>query len=453
MTIAAISTAAAPGGIGIVRISGENAREIADKVFKAKSGKKTASMKGYTAAFGEAFTKEGEKIDDVIALVFAAPRSYTGEDTVELSCHGGLYVTQRLLKAVLSAGAVLAEKGEFTKRAFLNGKMDLAQAEAVMQLIQANEEQSAKAAIAGNSGILSQKINHMKVRLTDMAAHLSVWADFPDDDVPQVDEKQLQVDLQEVRKDLKELLSGFDKGKMMREGVSVVIAGRTNAGKSTLMNLLSGCERSIVTHYEGTTRDVVEETVIVGGIPLKLADTAGIRDTEDPVEKIGVNLSKEKIRSAQLILAVFDISKPLEESDMEWIQLLENQRVIAVFNKTDLEQKADIEFIKQKFKNHVFLSASQGKGISDLEKKLAKVLHTEDFNPMSGILYTERQRIDTERALAAVQEAIDAYSSGLTLDAVTICVEDALSALYELTGENVSESVIGEVFEQFCVGK
>ncbi|WP_099205111.1 tRNA uridine-5-carboxymethylaminomethyl(34) synthesis GTPase MnmE [Scatolibacter rhodanostii] len=453
MTIAAISTAAAPGGIGIVRISGKQAREIADQVFQAKNGRKTKEMKGYTAAFGEAFTKDGEKIDDAVALVFSAPKSYTGEDTVELSCHGGLYVTQKLLQSVVSAGAVLAEKGEFTKRAFLNGKMDLAQAEAVMQLISANGEQAAKAAVAGNSGALSHKIADMKSRLTDMAAHLSVWADFPDDDVPQVDEKKLHEDLHIVEKALTDLLNSFDQGKMMREGVSVVIAGRTNAGKSTLMNLLSGCERSIVTHFEGTTRDVVEESVMLGGIPLKLADTAGIRETEDPVEQIGVSLSKEKIKSAQLILAVFDISRPLEESEWEWMEQLDSRHVIAILNKTDLERQANVEKIIEKFPHYVYLSAAQGNGLVDLEKILAKVLQTEDYDPLSGILYTERQRADTERALIAVREAISAYESGLTLDAVTICVEDSLTALCELTGENVSESVISEVFEQFCVGK
>ena len=453
MTIAAISTAAAPGGIGIVRISGQQSREIADRVLKAKSGKKAADMKGYTAAFGEAFTRDGEKIDDVIALVFAAPKSYTGEDTVELSCHGGLYVTQCLLQAVLAAGAVLAERGEFTKRAFLNGKMDLAQAEAVMQLINANGEQSAKAALAGGGGVLSQKIGALKDQLTDMAAHLSVWADFPDDDVPQINEEELLRDLKKTAEDLKVLLKSFDQGKIMREGISVVIAGRTNAGKSTLMNRLAGCERSIVTHYEGTTRDVVEESVMVGGIPLKIADTAGIRETDDPVEQIGVNLSREKMKTAQLILAVFDLSRPLDESERNWMDSLDSDRVIAVLNKTDLPPQADVQAITERFPHVVYLSAAKGEGLEALEQMLAKVLHTEHFDPMSGVLYTERQRADTEKALHSVEEAIAAHESGLTLDAVTICVEDALTALCELTGENVSEQVIGEVFANFCVGK
>lgn len=453
MTIAAISTAAAPGGIGIVRISGENACEIADKVFRAKSGRKVVEMKGYSAAFGEAFTSNGEKIDDVVALVMLAPKSYTGENTVELSCHGGLVVTQNLLNSLISAGAKPAEKGEFTKRAFINGKLDLSQAEAVIQLVNAGSEQSAKAAIAGSGGALSKKIEIMKKKLIDLAAHLSVWADFPDDDVPQIDEDKLLVDLKSIEDELSLLIKSFETGKIIREGVSAVIAGRTNAGKSTLMNLLAGCERSIVTHYEGTTRDVVEESIILGGIPIRIADTAGIRETDNPVEQIGVNLSKEKIKAAQLVLAVFDVSRPLETEDIQWIDLIDNQSFIAVLNKTDLGVKADISQITDKFANHVYISAAEGNGISDLEKTLVRVLKTEDFDPLSGVLYTQRQRNDTKRALDSIIEAIFAKNSGLTLDAVTVCVEDAITALCELTGENVSESVISDVFEKFCVGK
>lgn len=453
MTIAAISTAAAPGGIGIVRISGDDACKIADKVFKAKSGRKTADMKGYSASFGEAFTLSGEKIDDVVALVMLAPKSYTGENTVELSCHGGLVVTQNLLDAIISAGAKPAEKGEFTKRAFLNGKLDLSQAEAVIHLINAGSKQSAMAAVAGNNGALSKKIDTMKAKLIDLAAHLSVWADFPDDDVPQIDEDKLLIDLKEIKQELDLLIKSFETGKIIREGISAVIAGRTNAGKSTLMNLLAGCERSIVTHYEGTTRDVVEESIILGGVPLKIADTAGIRETDNPVEQIGVNLSKEKIKAAQLVLAVFDVSRPLEKEDIEWINLINNQSVITVLNKTDLGIKADISQITDKFADYVYISAAEGKGLSDLEKMLIKVLKTENFDPLSGVLYTQRQRNDTKRALESVEEAILAQSGGLTLDAVTVCVEDAITALCELTGENVSESVISDVFEKFCVGK
>ena len=335
-TIAAISTAPAPGGIGIVRISGGEAFAVAEKVFRGVSGKKLSQMKGYTAQLGGAYTPTGEKLDDVVALVYRGPKSYTGEDVVELSCHGGLYMTKRLLQLVLDAGAAPAGPGEFTRRAFLNGKMDLAQAEAVMGLISASGEQARKAALAGSTGVLSRKIESIKQGLLEQAAHLAAWADFPEEDVPQVEEAALLKGIRQGEKALEELLQGFDRGRMYREGLVTVIAGRPNAGKSTLMNLLSGCQRSIVTQYAGTTRDVVEETVMVAGVPLRLADTAGIRDTDGPVESIGVQAARQRLETAQLVLAVFDSSQALEKEDWELMDALENVPAIAIVNKSDL---------------------------------------------------------------------------------------------------------------------
>ena len=341
-TIAAISTAPAPGGIGIVRISGGEAFAVAEKVFRGVSGKKVSQMKGYTAQLGGAYTPTGEKLDDVVALVYRGPKSYTGEDVVELSCHGGLYMTKRLLQLVLDAGAAPAGPGEFTRRAFLNGKMDLAQAEAVMGLISASGEQARKAALAGSTGVLSRKIESIKQRLLEQAAHLAAWADFPEEDVPQVEEAALLEGIRQGEKALEELLQGFDRGRMYREGLVTVIAGRPNAGKSTLMNLLSGCQRSIVTQYAGTTRDVVEETVMVAGVPLRLADTAGIRDTDDPVESIGVQAARQRLETAQLVLAVFDSSQALEKEDWELMDSLENVPAIAIVNKSDLPTRMDV---------------------------------------------------------------------------------------------------------------
>ena len=452
-TIAAISTAPAPGGIGIVRISGGEAFAVAEKVFRGVSGKKLSQMKGYTAQLGGAYTPAGEKLDDVVALVYRGPKSYTGEDVVELSCHGGLYMTKRLLQLVLDAGAAPAGPGEFTRRAFLNGKMDLAQAEAVMGLISASGEQARKAALAGSTGVLSKKIESIKQGLLEQAAHLAAWADFPEEDVPEVEESQLLEGIRRGEAALSQLLEGFERGRMYREGLVTVIAGRPNAGKSTLMNLLSGCQRSIVTQYAGTTRDVVEETVMLAGVPLRLADTAGLRDTDDPVESIGVRAARQRLETAQLVLAVFDSSQALEKEDRELMDALEGVPSIAIVNKTDLPSQIAVEEIQARFEKTVFLSAATGEGLEDLEQALSEILDTKEFHPQEGVLFTQRQRADAQTALDSLREGEQALLGGLTLDAVTVCVEDALTALSALTGEHVSEEIVDRVFEEFCVGK
>lgn len=452
-TIAAISTAEAPGGIGIVRISGPEALLIGDRVFKAKNGGRLSASKGYTAKFGGAFTQEGEKLDDVVALVFRAPNSYTGEDVAELSCHGGLYVTRRLLREVLAAGAAPAGPGEFTRRAYLNGKMDLAQAESVMQLIGASGEQAARAAQAAGSGALSRKMAAMRESLKGTAAQLAAWADFPDEDVPEVENGPLLETLEGHIRELGALLRGFEQGKVFREGVDTVICGRPNAGKSTLMNLLAGCSRSIVTEFPGTTRDVIEETVLVGGVPLRLADTAGLRETDDPVEQIGVRTARERMGTAQLVLAVFDSSHPLTAEDCALMESLRDTRCIGVINKTDLPPSGIEGKIEESFACTARISAATGQGLSELEEAIGQALGTVDFNPSAAALSTERQRADAARAKAALEEGAGALEAGMTLDAVTVCVEEALSALYALTGENAAEEIVDEVFSTFCVGK
>ncbi len=452
-TIAAVSTGMAPGGIGIVRISGPEARQIADRVFRSKSGKAIGEMKGYTAQLGGAYLPSGEKLDDVVALVFAAPKSYTGEDVVELSCHGGLYVTRRLLQEVLRAGASPAGPGEFTRRAFLHGKLDLTQAEAVMGLIGASGEQAARAAEAGSSGVLSKRVAAVRNSLAELAAHLAAWADFPEEDVPALEETELLQRLAETGAALSALESTFDRGKLFREGVDTVIAGRPNAGKSTLMNLLSGQQRSIVTEYAGTTRDIVEETVQLGGIPLRLADTAGLRQTDDPVESIGVAAARERLKTAQLILAVFDVSQELSQEELAWAKELPPDRTILILNKSDLPKAMDSGRLEEAFPHILSLSALSGEGLEALEQKVSELLGAKEFVPSDGVLFTERQRNEVRRALEAVKEAEQALQGGLTLDAATVCVEDALSALYSLTGETVSDEIIDRVFEEFCVGK
>ena len=451
-TIAAISTAQGAGGIGVIRISGEEALAVGDRVFRSAGGKKLSQLKGYTALYGRVF-QDGEAVDEAVALVFRCPHSYTGEDVVEFSCHGGLYLTRQVLRAVLDAGAVPAQPGEFTKRAFLNGKMGLTEAESVMDMISAKGRQGARAALAARDGAVRRAIVKVKDSLVFTAAHLSAWADYPEEDIPQVEEDALLSDLNQAEKELMELLRRYDAGKAIREGLDTVIAGRPNVGKSTLMNLLSGCQRSIVTEIPGTTRDIVEETVLVGEITLRLSDTAGLRSTRDLVEQIGVDRAKSRVGTADLVLAVFDASQKLNQDDRDLLDSLEGIPAIGIINKTDLESKIDVEYIKRKIKRIVFLAASQGTGLEDLEKALEEISGAENLDPAQGILATERQQQAAKEALACVREAKEALHGGMTLDAVTVSIEGAVQALLELTGERASEAVVDQVFHRFCVGK
>ncbi len=451
-TIAAVSTPQAPGALGVVRISGPEAHRVAAKVFVSAHGKSLEALPGYRALYGRVRDSAGD-IDEAVALNFRAPASFTGEDVVELSCHGGLYVLRRLLRAVLDAGAVPAGPGEFTRRAFLNGKMGLTEAESVMQIVSAEGEAAARAALAGRDGALEKQIVSVRDILTGAAAHLDAWADYPEDDVPQVTAEHLHSSLAEALRKLESMLRTFEAGRALREGVATVIAGRPNAGKSTLMNLLAGCERSIVTQYAGTTRDVVEDTVLLGGIPLRLADTAGIRATDDPVESIGVERALGRVRSAQLVLAVFDSSQELDDSDRTLARETENVPCVAVVNKSDLPQKMDYGYIKQRFKHIVYISAVTGAGLNSLQRAVADVLGTSKIDPSQGMLFTERQRDSALRAADCVKEALSSLEAGMTLDAVTVSIEDAVSALLELTGERATEAVVNEIFSRFCVGK
>lgn len=452
-TIAAISTGQAPGGIGVIRISGPQAFEIAQQVFRSRSGKALAQLSGYTALLGEIYGLDGSKLDDCVALVFRAPKSYTGEDVVELSCHGGLYITRQMLTEVLSAGAVPAGKGEFTKRAFLNGKLDLAQAESVMELIGANGNQAARMAQAAGSGALSKRIGAIRSRLDEPAAHLAAWADFPEEGVEDVEPEELYHMLASCKDDLDQLLENFERGRVYREGLRAVIAGRPNVGKSTLMNLLAGRERSIVTPYAGTTRDVVEEPVSLAGVPLLLADTAGLRKTSDPVEEIGVAAARERIDAADLVLAVFDQSQALNEEDLHLIDRLRGLPSIAIVNKSDLAASMDLSVVREHFSHVVEFSAVNGQGLEQLESALSELLGTANFDPDAGELFTQRQKHAVSMAREALVDGIHALSMGMTLDAVTVCLDSALSALYELTGQRVSDEIIDQVFESFCVGK
>lgn len=451
-TIAALSTPLAAGGIGVIRISGDDAITVADKVVKTTSGKPLSSLKGYTAAHGKVVS-DGDTVDECVALVFRAPKSYTGENTVEISCHGGVFVCNQVLRTVLSAGARPAEGGEFTKRAFLNGKMDLSEAEAVMDLINAQGQGSMKAALTALDGALSRKIDELCSVLLSAAAHMSAWVDYPDDDIPDLDFTVLRESLVSVREQLTGLLSKFDAGKAITGGVDTAIVGKPNVGKSALMNMLSGFSRSIVTNIAGTTRDIVEETVRVGSVLLRLADTAGIRESEDVVESIGVSMARTKIERAGLILAVFDGSGALEQSDREILELCREKNVIGIVNKTDLPSKTDIEYIRSVLPEVVFLSAATHDGEEELTKAIEKVLGTDKIDTSQAMLATERQRRSAAQAVDAITEAIDGIDLGITMDAVNVCIDTAIDRLLELTGKKANEAVVDEVFSQFCVGK
>lgn len=450
--IAAISTPLGTGGVGIIRISGKNATEIADRIFVSVNGKKLSSSKGYRAYFGRIFDGE-TAVDEVVCLVFRAPHSYTGEDVVEINCHGGVVLLKKILRLVLQNGAQAAAPGEFTKRAFLNGKLDLSEAESVMTLISAQGEQGANAAFNQLEGSLSRKIEKINSSLLSLAAHIAAWVDYPDDEIEELGNNELYSTIYNAYLELCALLSNFDSGMAVTNGVEAAIVGKPNVGKSTLMNLLTGYDRSIVTEIEGTTRDVVEETVNLNGCILRISDTAGMRETGDIVEKLGVERSRKKLERAAIVFAVFDLSKPLSDEDKELIDECKDKNVIPIINKTDLEPRLDVDYIKNKLGSPLFISAKSGDGYNELCDRVAELMGTKNFDTTSSMLVNERQRICCQKASDALKDALEALNIGLTPDAIGVCIDDAIAALLELTGQKASEAVVDEVFKQFCVGK
>lgn len=451
-TVAAISTAQGQGGIGVIRVSGEQAFTIVDKIFKSVSGKKIMDIKGYTALFGHIYNNE-EVLDEAVVLKYIAPKSFTGENVVEISCHGGMYITKEVLNAVIMAGASLAEPGEFTKRAYLNGKMDLTEAESVMDIISAKSKSAARAALFVKDGALFKKSQQVKQLLLDKAAHLSAWADYPEEDIPEVSEDSIMEAIEESISILEKLLSTYDMGQVVKEGIDTVIAGRPNAGKSTLMNLLVGREKSIVTNIAGTTRDVVEDTVLVGNVMLKLSDTAGIRDTDNEIEKIGVQKTFDKINGAGLVIALFDNNEVLNSEDIDLINKIKDMPCIAVINKIDLEDKVDKKYITDNIENVVYISAKQHDNIDELKNMIEKIAGTEGFNPSAGIIANERQRNAFRNAVNSLYEAKESLTMGMTMDAITVSLQETIDYLLELTGEKAGEEIVDSVFHNFCVGK
>ena len=453
-TIAAIATAPGTGGISVIRISGEKAFEVAEKVFKPANKKSVFEMKGYTACYGGIYSpKEGQKLDDGVLLIFRAPHSYTGEDTAEITCHGGVLITRRVLRACLEAGAVMAQAGEFTRRALLSGKMTLTQAEAVADMINSKSDQFLKCAAAQMDGALYKRIEAIKHIIMDLAVQISAWIDYPDEGLDSFEINSHIGQLTDCRLKLMLLLESYDVGQALRDGISVAIVGKPNVGKSTLMNLLVGCERSIVTDIEGTTRDIVEENVILGGTLFKLADCAGIRDTDNPVERIGVVKMERRLEQSPIVFAVFDYSRPLENDDYKLIEKLKGKNVLCIINKTDLPNKLDMAYLASKFGRVIEISANNPASLKKLNEVAAKLVNPEKLDISAGFIANERQREAALRAEEAIGKAIDGIKEGVTLDATGVMLETALSALAELTGESVSESIIDEVFKRFCVGK
>lgn len=449
-TVAAISTPIGEGAVGVVRISGESAFDIAEKMFKSASGKRVADIKGYTALYGSVYDGKN-RIDNAVLLKFCAPKSYTGENVIEISVHGGSYVVNRVLRSALENGAQPAGAGEFTKRAFLNGKLDLIEAESVMALIKAQNDQQLRMANSAISGKISVEIKEIEAILTRLASSIAVYSDYPEEYLPELDSAEFINTLTTAKEKLDRLIDNYETGRRIREGITTAIVGKPNVGKSTLMNMLLREKRSIVTSVAGTTRDVIEDTAKIGNTLLRLADTAGIHSTSDEVENIGVQLSKERIENSDIILAVFDTSSPFDEDDERLLEYIKGKNVIAVLNKDDLKA--------YDFKNHldgiccVAVSAKNETGTEELSEKIEQLASTSQFDANSAVLLSLRQLSSAKTARDAVALAIETINTGFTTDAVGICVDDALYALYMLTGKRVTNEVADEVFRNFCVGK
>lgn len=454
LDICAIATPLAEGGISVIRISGDNALNIGSKVFSPLNGKKVSEMEANTCAYGH-IVKDGKTVDDGVVTVFRSPKSYTGEDVCEISCHGGIFVTKKVLRICMENGAALAQPGEFTKRAFLNGKMSLTQAESVMDTISAQGEYALNSANLTREGRLFGEIKAVSDRLVKILGELAAWVDYPEEDLPEVEEENLRESLENAIAVTKKILRDYDSGMIIKNGIETCIAGKPNVGKSTLMNLLLGYERSIVTDIAGTTRDVIEESAKLGEVILKISDTAGIRSTDDRVEKIGVEIAKKKLANAMLIIGVFDSSRELDDEDTELLEYIEslNKKTILVLNKSDLESRLDVEKLKDYSENIITVSAAEGEGREQIQKAVEKMFSIDNYNADSTIFANERQKACVEKAYKNLGLALESLNMGETLDAVTVMIDYAANALLELTGEKATENVVDEVFSKFCVGK
>lgn len=452
-TIAAISTPRGEGGIGIVRISGNNALDILEKIFKPKSGKAIKGLRNYSINYGHIF--DGKTlVDEVLVSIMKAPNTYTREDIVEINCHGGFVITEKVLEVVLKNGARIAEIGEFTRRAFLNGRVDLTQAEAVIDLIHGKTEKSVSLSLNQLRGDLKEQIEHLKKLVLDVAAHINVVLDYPEEGIDDPLPEHLVENLQEVLDTTDRLIRSYDKGKMIKEGIKTAIVGKPNVGKSSILNSVLKEERAIVTHVAGTTRDVIEEVVNLKGIPLVLVDTAGIRKTDDLVENIGVEKSKKLIESADLILFVVDGSRPLDEEDMKIHEAIKAEKVIGILNKIDIKEDIDLSPLT-KISKWLEISAIKNQGIDEMEEEIYRHIIDENIEDSSQkiTITNVRHKSALEKTKQSIENIFETIESGLPMDLMAVDIKGALDSLSEVTGEISSEDLLDHIFSNFCVGK
>ena len=437
-------------------MSGDNCFDILNKIFNPKNKQNIEEIKGYTIKYGYIVDNENNIIDEVLVSYFKAPKSYTTENMCEINTHGGIIILRKILELCLKNGAELAEPGEFTKRAFLNGRIDLLQAESVVDIINAKSDKEAKASINQLEGNLSKKIKEIKQKILDVMVNVEVAIDYPEYDVEDATNEQMQNMLNEVKSDLLKLEKSFDNGKMIKKGIKTAIIGKPNAGKSSLLNAILDEERAIVTDIEGTTRDTIEEFVTINGIPLNLIDTAGIRNTENEVEKIGVVKSKKIAEEADLIIAILDSSKDLTNEDKEILEIIKNKKVIIVLNKNDLETKIDENnnLLKEVTNYIVKISALKKEGIEDLYNKISEMFNLNEINVDNEIVITNlRHKNLISKAIENVNKAKETLENSMPSDIIAIFIKDILESLGEITGEEVTENIINEIFSKFCLGK
>ena len=454
-TIAAIATAMSNSGIGIVRISGAEALEVADRIFRPKKGsRKVSDMETHTIHYG--YVVDGEEVvDEVMLLIMKAPRSYTCEDTIEIDCHGGVLVMKKILETVLKYGARPAEPGEFTKRAFLNGRIDLSQAESVIDVINAQNELALKSSVSQLQGAVLEKIKDIRAVVLHEIAFIESALDDPEhvslDGYPE----QLRGIMSDAHSKVKKLLDSSDNGKMLKEGINTAIVGKPNAGKSSLLNILVGEERAIVTEIAGTTRDILQEQIQIGGIGLNVIDTAGIRDTEDIVEKIGVNKSREYIEKADLIIYVVDSSTELDENDQEIIEAIQDKKAIVLLNKSDLDAKTDAAILQERLDKPILsISAKNNTGIHELEKLIEEMFFSGKLSFNDEVYITNiRQKNALAEAESSLKMVLQSIDDGMPEDFFTIDMMNAYEVLGTIIGESVGEDLVNEIFSKFCMGK